>query len=263
VVNKASKVIKGTFGKVNEMDGAIIIHVHGGGFVSMSSYTHRIYVNKWVQTLNLIHFSIDYRLAPYNKYPDALDDVWQAYLWITTYAEKVLGIKNQKVILVGDSAGANLCLALTLRLVRAGLKAPHACVLIYPALYVSESCSSPSLFGSLDDSLLPTSLLKLAIKAYIPEDARSTEDPFISPLVASEELLKLLPPVRIIVGDKDPLYDDSWRLLAKLKKLEKDVKLIVHENIPHGFLNNNYLKNKDLFVDHAADVIREVINLNH
>jgi len=243
------------------MDGAIIIHIHGGGFVSMSSATHRAYLNKWVQNLNLIHFSIDYRLAPSNKYPDALDDVWQAYLWITTYAEKVLGIKNQKVILVGDSAGGNLALGLTLRLIRAGLAPPHACLLIYPALYISDNCSSPSLFGSLDDTLLPTSLLKLAIKAYIPEGVRTSEDPFISPLVASEELLKLLPPVRIIVGSKDPLYDDSWRMLARLKKLDKDVKMVVHEHIPHGFLNNADLKDKDSFIDHICEVIREVINV--
>ncbi len=74
----------------------------------MSSATHRVYVNRWVKDLNAIHFSIDYRLAPKNMYPDGLDDVWQSYLWIINYAETILGIKKQKILITGDSAGGNL-----------------------------------------------------------------------------------------------------------------------------------------------------------
>lgn len=93
-------------------DTAIIIHIHGGGFVSMSSQSHKMYLNRWVKNLKLVHFSIDYRLAPKNRYPDALDDVWQAYLWIINYAETILGIKNQKIIIAGDSAGGNLAVGM-------------------------------------------------------------------------------------------------------------------------------------------------------
>jgi len=94
----------------NDITGVIIVHIHGGGFVSHSSQTYRINLNRWVNSLKLIHFSIDYRLAPKNKYPDALDDVWQAYLWILNYSEEILGIKKKKIIIVSDYAGANLCL---------------------------------------------------------------------------------------------------------------------------------------------------------
>jgi len=131
----------------------------------MSSATHRVYLNRWVKNLKLVHFAIDYRLSPKNKYPDAVDDVWQAYLWILNYAETILGIKNKKIIVTGDSAGGNLALALSLRLIRAGLQPPHGCLLMYPALIVDTKVSSPSYFASLDDSLLPTALLKFAVKA--------------------------------------------------------------------------------------------------
>ena len=76
----------------DEQEEAIVIHVHGGGFISMSSASSRVYLLRWVQNLKLVHFSVDYRLAPENKYPDALDDVWQAYLFIVNYAEKILGM---------------------------------------------------------------------------------------------------------------------------------------------------------------------------
>ena len=61
---------------------AIIIHIHGGGFISMSSRSHQTYTRKWANILKIPIFSIDYRLAPQFSYPAAVDDVWQAYNWI-------------------------------------------------------------------------------------------------------------------------------------------------------------------------------------
>jgi len=248
-----------------EPEAAIIIHIHGGGFVSMSSGSHRIYLNRWVKNLKLVLFSIDYRLAPNNMYPDALDDVWQAYFWILNYAETILGIKNKKIILVGDSAGGTLALALQTRLIRAGFPPAHGCLLIYPALTVDEHSCSPSAFASLDDPVLPTSLLKLCVRAYIGDgdEFKSKEDPCISPLVASDELLEKLPPIRMIVGSKDPLHDDSWRFLAKLRRINKDVKLIVHEHIRHAYLCHQKLKKYHVFMEEACDLIRELIDKDH
>jgi hormone-sensitive lipase len=55
---------------------SLIIHVHGGGFVSMSSGSHQSYSRLWSNELNIPIFSIDYRLAPKDKFPAALNDVW-------------------------------------------------------------------------------------------------------------------------------------------------------------------------------------------
>jgi len=95
MIRKVARVLTGhevTPPPGENVDTAIVIHIHGGGFVSMTSQTHRIYLNRWAKNLKMIHFSIDYRLAPQSGYPDALDDVWQAYLWIINYSETVLGI---------------------------------------------------------------------------------------------------------------------------------------------------------------------------
>jgi len=105
---------------------------------------------------------------------------------------------------------------LQLRLIRAGFAPSHGCLLIYPALVVDEQSCSPSAFASLDDPVLPTSLLKLCVRAYLTDEFKSLEDPCISPLFASDELLKKMPPIRMIVGSKDPLHDDSWRFLSRL-----------------------------------------------
>ena len=69
----------------------VIIHIHGGGFISTSSRNHQIYTRKWANNLKLPIFAIDYRLAPEHPYPDALDDCWQAYNWIMHYAYDIFG----------------------------------------------------------------------------------------------------------------------------------------------------------------------------
>jgi hormone-sensitive lipase len=65
----------------------IIIHIHGGGFISMSSGSHQIYTRKWANSLKVPIFSIDYGLAPKHAYPKAFDDCFQAYMWILNNVE--------------------------------------------------------------------------------------------------------------------------------------------------------------------------------
>ena len=81
----------------------------------MSSGSHQTYTRIWANELEGVPiFSVDYRLAPGHAFPAAINDVWQVYYWICEHAETFLGIKPEKIILVGDSAGGNLVAALTL-----------------------------------------------------------------------------------------------------------------------------------------------------
>jgi len=239
---------------------AIIIHLHGGGFVAMTSASMRIYLSRWCKNLKMTCFSVDYRTAPKDPYPNALDDVWQAYLWITNYAENVLGIKNQKVILAGDSSGGNLAIAVTLRIIKAGLKPPQGLMMVYPCLQLDLNYASPSSFQALDDPMLHISLLKLCIKSYVG-DMKGLEDPFISPVFASDEILEKMPPVRIITGSEDPMQDDNWRLLHRLRGLNKDVKMIVHQHLSHAFMAHQDLKNYRLYIEEACELIRELVGI--
>ena len=71
----------------------IIVHIHGGGFVAMSSAGHQSYLRKWAKMVpDAIVMSIDYRLAPTAVYPASLDDVWQGYYWIIENCFSQLGI---------------------------------------------------------------------------------------------------------------------------------------------------------------------------
>lgn len=72
----------------------VVIHIHGGGFVSMSSGSHQNYTRRWAKSLKRPVFSIDYRLAPEHPFPAALDDCWQFYNWFLTFSQDLLGKNN-------------------------------------------------------------------------------------------------------------------------------------------------------------------------
>lgn len=104
----------------------------------MSSNSHENYLRKWVNKLDVPVLSIDYRLAPQHPYPNALDDVFQAYMWAIKYAEDELNIIPEKIILVGDSAGGNLVLGLTYLLILLNKRLPTALFLVYPGILISH-----------------------------------------------------------------------------------------------------------------------------
>ena len=142
------------------------MHVHGGGFVAMSSCSHQNYTRVWANSLDIPVFSVDYRLSPASHFPDALNDVWQVYSWLLSDGSKHLGIPINNIILAGDSAGGNLITALTTLLIKKGSKTPLAVLMSYPAQYVCEKKFVPSLLLSLDDILLPCKFLKHVMAAY-------------------------------------------------------------------------------------------------
>lgn len=210
----------------------------------MSSGSHQCYTRMWAKDLKIPIFSIDYRLSPENQFPDALNDVWQVYYWIVKNCQVHLGFEPDKIIVVGDSAGGNLALSLSIMAVQRKFRVPDGIILCYPALSLSKYRFTPSLLIAIDDQMLPYPFLKMCLESYIGDflinPACDPElNPYISPVLASSETLSQLPAVRIMVAANDPLRDESFTLTYKLAKLEKDVKLKEYLYMPHGYLNYN------------------------
>ncbi|CAD8190351.1 unnamed protein product [Paramecium pentaurelia] len=240
----------------------IVIHIHGGGFVSMSSRSHQTYTRKWAKNLQVPIFSIDYRKAPEDPYPFGLDDCWQAYMFIMNYIDKYFNIKPKKVVLVGDSAGGNLVAALTIQIIKSGARIPDGILMAYPALCLDIKQFTPSLLISLNDPLLHHTVLKLCISSYVPEQFDAKLDPLMSPSIASDEILVRFPPTRIVLGTNDPLHDESFRLANKLLKLGKDVKIIEYKWMPHGFLSFDVIqgmKEAEQTVLDAQNIIQNLL----
>lgn len=143
---------------------ALIFHCHGGGFVAQSSKSHELYLRDWAVSLKVPILSIDYSLAPDAPFPRAVEEVFYAYCWAIKNAN-FLGTTAEKIVLCGDSAGANLCLTIAIKCIELGIKKPDGIFLAYCPVRVSFD-PSPARLICLMDPLLPFGFLMRCLKAY-------------------------------------------------------------------------------------------------
>ncbi len=226
-------------GKGIEVRKKLMIYIHGGGFVGGTTFGEEKFLRDWSNSTGIPIIGIDYCIAPGNKYPESLNDCWQAYHWILENALENFAIDPQKIILAGDSAGGNLVLALTYLLIATNSKKlPDLLMALYPASDVSSATMSPSMVRSLDDVLLSTDSLFYINDAY-RGNYETEEDPFLSPWRCNKFILEKLPKTRFFLADIDPLRDASIKLAAEIASIDKvDFKAYEFKGALHAFVES-------------------------
>ncbi len=197
-----------------------ILYLHGGGYVMGSYNTHRALIGRIARASNCKALAINYRKAPENPYPAAVEDA------LATYKQMIAdGCEN--IFIMGDSAGGGLTLAL-LQLIRKN-RLPKAAGIVLLSPWTDLTLSGDSIQTKKDkDPLITPHLLEIFSKRYYG-DADPTH-PLISPLFAD---LKGIPPTLIQVGENEVLFDDSTRLAQKLHKSGVKVRLETYDNMMH------------------------------
>jgi hormone-sensitive lipase len=161
-----------------------------------------------------------------------------AYKWVLNGG---LGFLPDRIGFFGESAGGNLATALCLKSTLENVKKPNGLVLMFPALTLHLS-SSPSRFLHQHDPVLPRGIVELALNSYYPSHGSSHQyrdnihDPLVAPGVADDALLSKLPHVSIVVGDLDPLLDDSIDFYTRLNHIKVPASLKIYSGLTHGFL---------------------------
>jgi monoterpene epsilon-lactone hydrolase len=189
----------------------LIFYVHGGGYVSGSCNDHRAIVSKvakWTGFTNLLY---EYGVAPENPYPASINDSVNVYKAIL---EK--GFKSENILIMGESAGGGLALALLLALKEKKLPMPAGAAVIQP--WTDLSCTSPSYKTKNKYSLAPMNCWNVFSHYYVA--GNSIDDPLISPLFGD---LEGLPPIHISAGDHDELFDDCVNFYNKAKEAGVDI----------------------------------------
>ena len=151
---------------------AVLLYLHGGGWTLGLDPAHRILISHIARAAGLRTLSLDYRLAPEHPFPAALDDCLAAYAWL-----QAQGYPGDRIVLAGDSAGANLALALAhaLSLRRQPLPAAVACLSgVFDLEFTGES------FRTNADALLNPDYALAMVGHYA--HGRNLRDPLISPL---------------------------------------------------------------------------------
>lgn len=202
----------------------VILYCHGGGYIAGSFRYARSITNKLASSTSMDVLSFDYRLAPESPYPAALEDavkVWD-YLMYRGYGAR-------DVIVVGDSAGGNLALTLTLKLKEQKRLLPRGLILFSP--WTDLTLSGKSHEEKVEvDPILSKEYLEKAIDSYAKDV--DLKHPFISPMFGDFEGF---PPVYIQVGTSEILYSDSVMLKKQLEKYHVPVRLERYRDMWHVF----------------------------
>ncbi len=178
------------------------LHIHGGGWVLGSCDQQDPRLQEIADRAGVAVVSVDYRLAPEHPYPQGPDDCEAAALWLVGEGASRFGI--DRFAIGGDSAGANLCAAVLVRLRdRHGFQPFHAAVFLCGCFDLSLTPSARS-WGS-EKLVLNTRDIEMFARHYLAHghDPRLAD---VSPLYAD---LKGLPPAHFVVGTRDPLLDDT------------------------------------------------------
>ena len=203
----------------------IILFLHGGAYIAGSVETskyHSVLISRLAKAQLL---NINYRLAPEYPFPAALEDAIKAYNWLIK--EKKFTPKN--IVIVGVSAGGGLTIATILKLKELKIELPLAAVCISPwtdLTFTGDTFKARAKFDPF------TSPYDLGFSANLYTGENDPKDPYISPIYGD---LQGLPPLFVIVGTAEILFDDSKRLAEQATLAGVEVTLDIWEDMIHAF----------------------------
>jgi acetyl esterase len=205
--------------------GPVVVFFHGGGFVVGSIGTHAPLAAEVSRQLDLPVISVEYRLAPENKWPAAPEDAEAAARWIAENGA-AFGREFTGLVICGDSAGGTLTLVTTLALRDKPAALPVVLQIpIYPVSDRSKPYPSAEAFG--EGFGLNTPDIAYFDAAY----GSDKNDWRASPLLAD---LTGLPPTLLVTAGFDPLRDEGRAFAAKAIKAGVQVTYREYRGTIHG-----------------------------
>jgi acetyl esterase len=208
----------------------LMLYFHGGGYVKGGIEESDPFCRNLAHVTRHLVLSIDYRLAPEQRFPAALDDAVAATVWASANLAK-LGAAPGPVVVCGESAGGNLaavsCLALR---TNPEVVIRHQ-VLLQPV--IDFTMSFPSIAMPPTECLVPREDLAWYYRTYCDGQC-DPADPRVSPLFAPD--LSGLPPALIIAAEYDTLRDEARAYAERLKDAGVATRYVCAEGMVHGYL---------------------------
>ncbi|MHB8499367.1 MAG: alpha/beta hydrolase [Candidatus Acidiferrales bacterium] len=201
----------------------VLLYLHGGGYFGCSAQSHRpITVGFALQGFRVL--APNYRLAPENQFPAAVDDAVAAYRGLLSE-----GYSPERIVIGGDSAGGGLALSLLLALRDRGIPLPAGAALFSP--WTDLAATGESIRTNADRcAMFHGPDIGPSARYYLGET--DPRNPLASPLYAE---LAGLPPLLIHVGANEALRDDSTRLAERARTAGVRVELKIWPVVPHAW----------------------------
>ena len=233
----------------NYAPGRVVMHFHGGAFVSGNLKYSRILGSMLAEKLHMDVLVFEYRLAPESPFPMALYDAVKTYKWL-----RAQGYPGAHIAFTGESAGGNLALATALWLRDRGDQLPGAVWCMSP--WTDLTGTGPTYYANakIDPMISPESLLACAKYYY---GSRNPYAPYISPAFAD---YTSFPPVLVQVGTQEVLFSDAHTLYNRLKSGGITCELQIYEGMCHIFQLLGFPESKKALI--AGDsFVKRALNL--
>jgi monoterpene epsilon-lactone hydrolase len=201
----------------------VLFYLHGGAYCIGSAAASVGLASDVVRRSGARAISVDYRLAPEDPYPAAVDDA------VAAYRALLESVAASRVAIVGESAGGGLTAATLVALKAAGLPEPSCAVMFSPWADLTLSGDSVTSKAAVDPALTPAGL---RLRAADYAAGHPLADPLLSPVFAD---LTGLPPLLIQAGSHEILLNDATRLAARAAAADVQVSLEVTPGVPHVF----------------------------
>lgn len=220
-----------------------VLWIHGGGYIS--GMKEMVYISRAVELVT--HFgavvvSPGYRLAPFSPYPAAIDDCYAALLYMKEHAAE-LGIREDQLMVGGESAGGGLCAAVCIRARDTGKVNVAFQMPLYPMLDDRDTETSRDNHGRVWN----TWKNHLGWRCYLRSADRETLPPYAAP--ARVEDMAGLPPAYTFVSTGEPFYAETLEYIRRLKACGIPASVDVYETDMHAF---DMMRPKDALSIEAA-----------
>ena len=214
-------------GDLRDTSKPVILWLHGGAFILPASPMAHLEMACWFAAKLGAHvFLPDYRLAPRNRFPAALDDCERAYRMLLD-----LGFPAARIVIGGDSAGGNLTLGVLQRIRKQGWPMPACALPVSPATEMGRIHAPDSRpWRMKQDPILPIAALQRVDEMYAGDHDAS--DPELSPMYAD---CRGFPPMFVLASDNEVLLDDSVLFARRAKAHGVDVRCEIWPVLPHAF----------------------------
>ena len=212
-----------------------IMYFHGGGWVLGGFDTHERLVRELASNVNAAIVFVNYTPSPEAKYPVSLEQAYAASKWVAENGQTI-HVDSSRLAVVGDSVGGNMAAAFTLLVQERGGPPIRFQVLFYPVTDASFDTSSYMKYQ--EGYWLAREAMKWFWSNYI-SDQTNRNEPKVSPLQASLDQLKGLPPAFVINGENDVLCDEGEAYARKLLEAGVRVTAVRYHGTIHDFVMLN------------------------
>lgn len=214
-----------------------VVYTHGGGWVLGSFATHERLVRDLAAQSGAALVFVNYTPSPEAHYPVAIEQIYATVQWVAKYGAE-LGLDGRRLAVAGDSVGGNMTAAVTLLAKERGGPPIRYQALLYPVTNAAFDTATYDQFAN--GPWLTRRNMQWFWDAYAPDMARRAE-PAASPLQASPEQLRGLPPTLLITDEADVLRDEGEAYGRKLRAAGVDVTAVRYEGVFHDFMMLNAL----------------------